>query len=244
MENKRKNIYITIFVITTIIASCLAVYFAILANNNVKEVQNSKVDNTVSSSSTENSAQTSDLKEEQKVEKITVTTVPPRMDPNKCLNKDEGVTYFENTGDEFGGITCSLNTIKTSVNIDIDIDKVKSTYGLDIDKSNEMMSIANFNENVADVKISSLGFQAVGYEVMLFLMEDGTVEYMPIYNALKENKIMSYGKIQGIKDIVKITDGYVRGNEGGGGGFPVAIKSDGSFYNLEKYLRDAVNPKW
>lgn len=37
MENKRKNIYIVIFVITTIIASCVAVYFGIVGNKeNVK----------------------------------------------------------------------------------------------------------------------------------------------------------------------------------------------------------------
>lgn len=33
MESKRKNVYITIFVITTIIASCTAVYFYLKANN-------------------------------------------------------------------------------------------------------------------------------------------------------------------------------------------------------------------
>ena len=39
MESKRKNVYITIFVITTIIASCVAVYFGISENTGKKEIK-------------------------------------------------------------------------------------------------------------------------------------------------------------------------------------------------------------
>ena len=42
MENKRKNIYIVVFVITTIIASCVAVYFGIQMNNSKNETINLK----------------------------------------------------------------------------------------------------------------------------------------------------------------------------------------------------------
>ena len=42
MESKRKNIYIVIFVITTIIASCVAVYFGVVGNNKkVGQIKNS-----------------------------------------------------------------------------------------------------------------------------------------------------------------------------------------------------------
>lgn len=41
-ENKRKNIYIIIFVITTIVASCIAVYFGVVKNNYEKELNNLK----------------------------------------------------------------------------------------------------------------------------------------------------------------------------------------------------------
>ena len=39
MESKRKNVYITIFVITTIIASCIAVYFGISENTGKKKIK-------------------------------------------------------------------------------------------------------------------------------------------------------------------------------------------------------------
>ena len=56
MENKRKNIYIVIFVITTIIASCVAVYFGIMGKKETEKLQ-AKVDelNSVNSDLDKNS---------------------------------------------------------------------------------------------------------------------------------------------------------------------------------------------
>ena len=39
MENKRKNIYIVIFVITTIVASCVALYFGIIKNKETEDLK-------------------------------------------------------------------------------------------------------------------------------------------------------------------------------------------------------------
>ena len=62
--------------------------------------------------------------------------------------------------------------------------------------------------------------QATGGECILFLMEDGTVEYIPLLKDINDNwgqqdntkKANSYGKLDGVKDIISLipaeADGY------------------------------------
>ena len=99
-----------------------------------------------------------------------------------------------------------------------------------------------FEKDVVDLCVSTLGGQSVGYEVLIILLKDGTVEYIPLYNAIKNNNIKSYGKIEGITDIVRIGTVKFNGTEFGGFMAPCAIKSDGSFYDLSNRLSKFVYP--
>lgn len=67
-------------------------------------------------------------------------------------------------------------------------------------------------------------------------MKDGTVEYVPVYNAYKTSNYNSRGKISGVTDIVYI--GNVSAN---GYCEPIAMKSDGSFYILSDILKGTGN---
>lgn len=89
-----------------------------------------------------------------------------------------------------------------------------------------------FSQNIADVIIVGAG-QTVGMERILFLMEDGSVEYVPVAEAVKNNDFRSYGKVEGLKNIVKFYKGGFSSKEGiGGGAMSYAQDADGKIYLL------------
>ena len=242
MESKRKNVYIAIFIITTIIASCAAVYFYLKASNN-KLVTGSE-ENKVTSHESQTSTNVDIAKEEVK-EKVVYKNVMPELDPTKCIegNKDGG-TYSFRVADSFGtAFNAYLGEDKRTVGISVNVEEINRMYNLNKSSNNFSYPIElKFDKEISDLCISSLGFQSVGYEILMILLKDGTVEYMPLYDAMKNNNIKSYGKIEGITDIARIGSVEFKGSEGGGYGAPCAIKSDGSFYDLSKRLLKVVHP--
>ena len=256
MESKRKNVYIVIFVITTIIASCVAVYFGISENTSKKEIKEleAKVGN-VSSTEEQNKEEKTDnveIKENEKivektVEKTVEKAVFPKLDVNKWLNKgaNDGAVK-EDVSSEFASINCSLNEDKKSAMISCEPSDIKKMYNIDKGSTYLNINITGFSGEILDILLDSIGHQAVGGEVILFLMSDGTVEYVPLEKALKNggNNIKSYGKVQGVSDIVRLSTVRIaniyNGETVGGHANPVAIKADGSFYDVGNILHDIV----
>lgn len=236
MENKRKNIYVTIFVITTVIASCFAVYFAIEANNiNPQNITLGKVGSVAT-----DDVKTSETKVEIKeVEKVVEKYTYPNFDASKGINTDKESTYSFSLSEEKLGTTCTLNSDKKSVSVSFNPNIIKMYYGIDV--SSSFIEINNFSGEVVDIYADNLGHQAAGSEVFLFLMKDGSVEYLPVKKAVESNNVKSYGKIPGIENIVKLGTISVAHNQGGGYGAPCAIKADGSFYDLSNALISTGN---
>lgn len=88
------------------------------------------------------------------------------------------------------------------------------------------------SQNISDIVIISAG-QTVGMERILFLMEDGSVEYIPVAEAVKENNFTSRGKVENLKNIVKFYKGGFDTKEGiGGGAMSYAQDADGKIYLL------------
>lgn len=78
----------------------------------------------------------------------------------------------------------------------------------------------------------------MGYDItwacLFILMEDGSVEYIPLYDAIRDNNIKSYGKINDIENITNLYSVCAKKKGSPIGGFQsiIAQKSDGSFYDL------------
>ena len=242
MESKRKNVYITIFVITTIIASCAAVYFYLKATNNKLLAGNKESE----VASQENQTTTNvDVAKEEVKEKIVYKNVMPELDPNKCIEgSKDGGTYQLRVADSFStALSAVLTADKKTIEILINCEEINKLYNFNYSSNNFDMPInIRFEKDVVDLCVSTLGGQSVGYEVLIILLKDGTVEYIPLYNAIKNNNIKSYGKIEGITDIVRIGTVKFNGTEFGGFMAPCAIKSDGSFYDLSNRLSKFVYP--
>ena len=103
---------------------------------------------------------------------------------------------------------------------------------------NKKEEITGFNG-----KVKKVYFYEVGQDVMpdsvaiLFLMEDGSIEYISYADALQTNNLSSRGKINGIYNISEIYTASARGweNAEGGPGWQscVAKDSNNNYYSLE-----------
>ncbi len=100
----------------------------------------------------------------------------------------------------------------------------------------EEFEITGINANqVADVFVGGFG-NGMGDETMLFLMEDGTVEYMPIMKAYEEKSYHSYGKIPGVENVIKFMHGDYSHIPYGPYRNVFAQRADGKFYSLAEIL--------
>lgn len=103
-------------------------------------------------------------------------------------------------------------------------------YGLA--KSSTAARTIKFSKKIGDFKICKFG-QAVGDEVIVVILEDGTMEYIPIYSMLKEQKYSSYGAIDGISGAVK----FYQVNDQGVS--TMVQTTDGKIYNLHTVFEEA-----
>lgn len=194
------------------------------------------------------------IKEEEKnvvVEQKVLTAKDLLLRGNKVLNGDYQLNYSLSSSDTSGAISAVLYATMAGTEIDcetsqkatsdsygivlsIDWDKMASWYGLEGRKAGyEQIKIDDISgERVVDVLVASFG-QAGGYEVVFFLMDDGTVEYIPIGRAIREG-FHSYGKIEGIEGVVRLKQVAEEPVTGciGGGLSAIAQKANGDFYNL------------
>ena len=113
--------------------------------------------------------------------------------------------------------------------------EINKNYGLNKSTKDFNSTIElKFDTEVVDFWSGSVGRQAIGNEIILVLLKDGTVEYIPLYDAIKNNNVKSYGKIEGINGIVRLGGVSFSGNDGFGHNSP-------SFYDLFERLLKVFN---
>ena len=173
-------------------------------------------------------------KVEKKVEEEKTSTEenvkPLIFDSDKCINNNE--MDFEITNSRFD-VNVSLNSDKKSVTFSGD-------WGMfGENESSFEHNINNFSKEISDVLIGIFGWDGYSSSI-IYLMEDGTVEYTPIRKAKEANDFKSYGKINGVEDIVSIKQilGKQKNSPVGGGYSVAAQKKDGTFYDLSNLIKE------
>ena len=129
----------------------------------------------------------------------------------------------------------SDNTVEVNYTV---IDSLK-TYCPDINTTEDSMSkIIKFDNNIVDLYFMQAS-QGIGYESILFLLSDGTVEYMPLCDSIV-NGIKSYGKITGLKNIVRFYEVSALPKEGEFGGYPTVLAKDkdNKLYDIYLLVKD------
>lgn len=99
-----------------------------------------------------------------------------------------------------------------------------------------------FNNKVNDVLFSGIGQDRTG-DIILFLMEDGTIAYIPVYQTLSTNGaegLATYQTISNVKDVVKFYTASV--TSGTSSGVTVLAQTkDGILYDLAPMINNTSN---
>ena len=163
------------------------------------------------------------------------------------------ISYDLNTN-EYGlseneaGIAISIDKTRKNVTISYNAATVSHTFSLGWFSGAdttiyEIIDTKAFDKKITQVLIDGSG-QDVSSMAILYLMEDGTVEYVPLLKDINDNwgqqdntkKVNSYGKLEGVSDIVSLisaeADGYHT---------VLARKADGTVINLSDAFRATGN---
>lgn len=174
--------------------------------------------------------------------KIVETTEPASMLPitiksDGLINKSEYDYVYSNAAHQtLAGFLRISEDSKTVSFLSPNQEYLRNLGITSYDPTNSTNTIT-FDEEVADVYFGGKG-QAAGGESLYFLMKDGTVEYMPLLKALRDNDVRSYGKIKGVEGVVKLQMAGVSFADPsipGGHVTTIAVKGDGTFYDLMSY---------
>lgn len=120
----------------------------------------------------------------------------------------------------------------------VDWDKLGYFYGSNLSYdpetaayNSERISVDGIDaDKVVDIVMTSFG-QMVGRETVFFLMEDGTVEYIPLVKVLEAHRVESQGKVEGLEDVI-----IMRNVSGAYAGDAIAQTAKGDFWSLGELL--------
>ena len=89
-----------------------------------------------------------------------------------------------------------------------------------------------FDKKVVDLYLGGMGQTSRG-DTLFILLEDGTVEYIPIVKMFSnfDMKVSSYGQISNVANVVKFVTASASS-----GVTTLAIKNDGTYYDLQQVL--------
>lgn len=163
------------------------------------------------------------------------------------------ISYDINT-DQYGlsanavGISVLVDSTRKTARISVNAATISSAFGLSLvtttDTSTyELIGTKFFDKKIVQVLIDGSG-QDASSATILYLMEDGTVEYVPILKDINTNwsqadntkKFNSYGKLNGIADIISLVPAESKGYH-----TVLARKVDGTVINLADIFKATGN---
>ena len=213
-----KNILLVLLTITTIASTSLAVYFGI---NQKKEEESQTQD---LKTQEENNEAVQNQEEQEEYSRIFKFD-----DEINVVNKTD-IIYTQTNQARLPEITAYLT--KNNVHLNFSSDAM-SFPGVE-----QYRGTSNIEIKFTDKKVQNIYFMGAGQSVtsfcLFFLMDDGTLEYMPLAYAIKNNDFRSYGKIEGIENITYLVSAVTEN----GTNTTLAVQKDGTAYDLEDQIND------
>lgn len=146
------------------------------------------------------------------------------------------------------GISVLVDSTRKTARISVNAAAISSAFGLSLvtttDTSTyELIGTKFFDKKIVQVLIDGSG-QDASSATILYLMEDGMVEYVPILKDINTNwsqadntkKFNSYGKLNGIADIISLVPAESKGYH-----TVLARKVDGTVINLADIFKATGN---
>ena len=167
------------------------------------------------------------------------------FDTSKIVNSTADSYELQNYN---GTINVRLDETRKLATLSFNRKTLSDTYALNWDTTGVVEGTVEdktitFNQGIKDIYVGGIG-QDMSGDIILFLMDDGTVEYIPVYQALSTSGVdglISYGTLQDLKDIVKFYSvGAIR-NPVGSSVTVLAQTKDGTLYDLAPIINDASN---
>ena len=234
MENKKSKTGLHVFVgILLGIIICVGVVFATyslgyLTFNQVEETEKTETNN-----------------EENNEAEEEVSDNSLDFDASKIVNGNETQYYLTNYNST---INIRLDETRQIVTLNYNRKILSDTYGLNwdttgMDEYTYEDKQLTFDKNIKDIFYGGVGQDASG-DIILFLMDDGTVEYIPVYQALSTSGIdglVSYGALQGVEDVIKFYTAYAMVGLTGNYSTTLIQTEDGTLYDLAPIINDASN---
>ncbi len=228
MKKKKKHIGVDIFIGALLgIIICVVVSLSLYANDYIK------------------------FKDSDKEEKVENNTENEDNTINSlefnANNINNGNTNSYTLANYNGTINITVDETGKNVTLSYNRKTLSDTYLLNWDLTSvedgvmENQTIT-FNNKISDVVFSGIGQDATG-DTILFLMEDGTVAYIPVYQTLTTNGIeglTSYKTISDLTDVVK----FYTANVTSGVSSSVTVLAqtkDGTIYDLEPMINSTSN---
>ena len=231
MNNEKKQniilglmIFLFVIFISIIIAWALGYISINKANTETSKKGEIEVNETEESS-----------KDEEKVEEVRKGVFVP-FNASKCKNpRPNNAKYFINTPNCRGiCVECIDGEAYMFKQFfgDFSEEDFKNRYGdINLPDCFEKKKVEGFDKKVVDTFISIASIDETLYPMILFLMEDGTVEYMKSGKCISTGNLKTAGKVKGVSDVVRIVGGSVA-TDYGGGYTVMAITSSGEFYDI------------
>lgn len=228
MKKKKKHIGVDIFIGALLgIIICVVVSLSLYANDYIKFKDSDKEE-----------------KVENNTENEDNTTNSLEFNANNINN---GNTNSYTLANYNGIINITVDETGKNVTLSYNRKTLSDTYLLNWDLTSvedgvmENQTIT-FNNKISDVVFSGIGQDATG-DTILFLMEDGTVAYISVYQTLTTNGIeglTSYKTISDLTDVVK----FYTANVTSGVSSSVTVLAqtkDGTIYDLEPMINSTNN---
>ena len=235
MEDKKVKagsvaIGICLFVIAILLVLIVIVFYNATMEKNNLQAKVSELETTIE----ENGIQSS-ISENNSDDKLKI----PSVYTADTKNLSKGVNYDLGIGDEYFHISTRKNKITFTFSKDEkELKQLAKSLGIaekDLKvEPHKGIEVTGFSKKVADVEIGCMG-QDVTLATFIFLMEDGTVEYSDVKNML--TNVRTQGKIDGLKDIVRVQNVDVWAPEDGGHVSMIAIDTDNVCYDISDYIK-------
>lgn len=229
---KHKSVYIGAFTIVVIGVAIFAIYLGSEIKNLKNELNDSKASNNVvsteASTYADQSSAVSNNVQVKEVEKIVEKGVFVPFDETK--KKFDTTLSYNIIRNPVLGCVINLDS-KGKVYLNIGAAEAKEYSPNMKAPTNTDIEITGFSKKVVDVFVGMYG-NGIDYPIILFLMEDGTVEYLNSKDAFENNKFVSAGKISGVENIVRIEQAGAYEEGSGGYRTVIAIDKDGYYYDV------------
>ncbi len=158
------------------------------------------------------------------------------IESKKCLNCENGdYDYLLSSYDHIDEVKSyfSTNDNKTGM-ISIDIEEYNKKSGSNYSLSNTLLEY-QFPKEIRNVIVSNIGQEELA-PIVVFLMDDGTLNYVDIQKGLINNNLSTYKEINTVKNIVSLYQVSVCKGQYCSFSTILAQNSDGTFYDLSKFI--------